>query len=67
MITSDTSSGATLARSRAALIATVPSADADKSANAPLKVPTGVRAALAMTISFMVSACFGISKIWNTL
>jgi len=51
MITSLTSPAATPARASAALIASAPSAWADRSANAPEKLPTGVRAALAMTIS----------------
>ena len=51
MITSDTSSGATPARSSASAIATLPSSDA--SAKAPLNAPTGVRAAAAMTMSVM--------------
>src|SRR4051794_11462879 len=51
MMTSSTSSGFTPARSSAAWMAMVPSACADMEAKAPLKLPTGVRAAEAMTIS----------------
>ena len=51
-MTSSTSSGATPARSSAPLMATAPSSCAGSVAKAPLKEPTGVRAALAMTMSF---------------
>ena len=51
-MTSCTSSGATPARSSAPLMATAPSSCAASVAKAPLKEPTGVRAALAMTMSF---------------
>ena len=54
MMTSSTSSGFTPARSSAAWMAMVPSAWADRQAKAPLKLPTGVRAAEAMTISVMI-------------
>jgi hypothetical protein len=55
-ITSSTSSEATPARSSAALSATMPSMCAGSVPNAPLKLPTGVRAAEAMTISLI--GCF---------
>src|SRR5690606_13866468 len=51
-MTSSTSAAATPARSSAALIASAPSSWAGTLANAPLNVPTAVRAALAMTIVF---------------
>ena len=51
MMTSSTSSGLTLARSSAPLIATLPRSWAGTAPNAPLNEPIGVRAALAMTIS----------------
>jgi hypothetical protein len=57
-MTSFTSSAATPARSSAPRIATAPSSWAASVAKAPLKEPTGVRAALAMTISF-TGASFG--------
>src|SRR4030095_15880910 len=50
-MTSSTSLGFTFDRSRAALIATAPRSCAGVLANAPLKEPTAVRAALAMTMS----------------
>ena len=50
MMTSDTSPGSTRARSSAALMATLPSSCAGRLASAPLNEPTGVRAALAMTM-----------------
>ena len=49
-MTSETSPGSTRARSSAALMATLPSSWAGRLASAPLKEPTGVRAALAMTM-----------------
>ena len=49
-ITSDTSPASTRARSSTALIATLPSSCAGRLASAPLKEPTGVRAALAITM-----------------
>src|SRR3954467_3226679 len=52
-ITSETSSPVTLARSRAALIAISPSLWAGTVAKAPLKEPTGGRAADTMTTSSM--------------
>ena len=55
-MTSSTSSGRTPARSIAALMATVPSTWAGSAAKAPLKLPTGVRAADAITISVMDGA-----------
>ena len=53
MMTSSTSPPSMPARSMAALIAAVPSTWAGTEAKAPLKAPTGVRAAEAMTISVM--------------
>src|SRR5215217_5551847 len=52
-ITSSTSPGSTLARSSAAAIATLPSSCAGVLAKAPLKVPTGVRAADTITMSLI--------------
>ena len=51
MMTSETRPGSMPARSSAALMATAPRSWAGVVANAPLKLPTGVRAALTMTIS----------------
>src|ERR1700719_1946579 len=51
MITSETRPGSMPARSRAALMATAPRSWAGMVANAPLKLPTGVRAAATMTTS----------------
>src|SRR5258706_11058920 len=51
MITSETRPGSIPARSSAALIATAPRSWAGVVAKAPLKLPTGVRAALTMTTS----------------
>ena len=51
MMTSETSFGSTLARRSASAIATSPSLWAGRLASPPLNAPTGVRAALAMTIS----------------
>src|SRR5687768_6359316 len=59
-MTSDTSSGATLACSRAASIATRPSSWAGVVAKAPRKAPTGVRLAAVMTTSVMVR----VSDFW---
>jgi hypothetical protein len=59
-ITSSTSPGSTLARSRALLIAAAPSSWAGVLAKAPLNEPTAVRAALTTTISL---AMFVISQI----
>jgi hypothetical protein len=56
MMTSSTSDGFTPARSSAATMATRPSSWAGTLAKAPLKLPTGVRAIEAMTISVM---CWG--------
>src|SRR5262245_8567079 len=49
-MTSETSPGSTRARSRAALIAALPRSCAGKVARPPLKAPTGVRAAPAITM-----------------
>ena len=57
MSTSSTCSGFTPARFSASAMAIAPSLVAGTSANAPPKVPMGVRAAPAMTTSFMVSSC----------
>src|SRR5471032_1746676 len=54
MITSSTSSGFTCARSSAPMIAALPRSCAGTWPNAPLNEPTGVRAALAMTISVAI-------------
>ncbi len=53
MITSSTSAAGTPARSKAAPMATVPRSDASTLARPPLKAPTGVRAAPAITTSVM--------------
>ena len=51
MMTSDTFGASTPARLSASLMAILPSSCAGKLAKAPLKAPTGVRAAPTMTIS----------------
>ena len=51
MMTSDTSFGSTCARRNASMIATSPSLWAGRLLSPPLKAPTGVRAALAITMS----------------
>src|SRR5580704_8527243 len=51
MITSETRVGSMPAWNIAALIAALPSSWAGSEANAPLNEPTGVRVALAMTMS----------------
>src|SRR5689334_9880147 len=56
MMTSSTSSGFTCARSSAPLIAALPRSCAGTVPRAPLNEPTGVRAALAMTMSVMKSS-----------
>src|SRR6185503_5130174 len=56
MMTSSTSSGLTCARSSAPLIAALPRSWAGTAPKAPLNEPTGVRAALAMTMSVMNSS-----------
>jgi hypothetical protein len=53
MMTSDTSFGSTRARFSASTIAISPSWCAASEASPPLKAPTGVRAAPAMTMSVM--------------
>ena len=58
MITSDTAPDSTPARSSADRMAMVPSSAADRGLIAPLKLPTGVRAALAMTTWLMVGPQF---------
>ena len=58
-MTSETSLGLDLGALSAALIATVPSSCAGSAASAPLNEPTGVRAALAITMS--VSLAMGNS------
>src|SRR5690348_6604848 len=64
-ITSETSSPVTLARSSAARIATSPSLWAGRVANAPLKEPTGVRAADTMTTSSMGKPSIGGEWLWR--
>jgi hypothetical protein len=59
MITSWTSSAATEARASAPRMAMAPSSWAGSVASAPLNDPTGVRAALAITISFTGYLLFG--------
>ena len=59
MITSSTSSGFTLARSSAPLIAALPRSWAGTAPNAPLNEPMGVRAALAMTMSVAMNSSVG--------
>ena len=51
MMTSETCLPSTPARLSASAIATLPSSCAGRLPNAPLKAPTGVRAAPTMTIS----------------
>ena len=60
MMTSSTSSGFTLARSSAPLIAALPRSWAGTAPNAPLNEPMGVRAALAMTISVAMVILLGV-------
>src|SRR5579859_7649014 len=60
MITSETRAGSMPARSSAALMAMAPRSWAGMVANAPLKLPTGVRAALTMT----TSSDMDISWVW---
>src|SRR5690242_19219533 len=60
MITSETRAGSTPARSSAALMATAPRSWAGMVANAPLKLPTGVRAALTMTTSSDMDILLGL-------
>src|SRR4051794_34654016 len=60
MITSETRPGSTPARSSAALMATAPRSWAGMVANAPLKLPTGVRAALTMTTSSDMDILLGL-------
>ena len=58
MMTSLTWAPSTPARSIAAMIAALPSSWAGRLANAPLNEPTGVRAALTMTISSLIRNSF---------
>src|ERR1700694_5617579 len=60
MITSETRPGSTPARSSAALMATAPRSWAGMVAKAPLKLPTGVRAALTMTTSSDMDISWGL-------
>src|ERR1700688_3050733 len=60
MITSETRAGSTPARSSAALMAMAPRSWAGVVANAPLKLPTGVRAALTMTTSSDMDISWGL-------
>ena len=57
-ITSSTSAASTPARSSAALMATAPRSWAGVVAKAPLKEPTGVRAAETMTMSWAAMGSF---------
>src|SRR2546428_2057448 len=57
-MTSSTSSGESLARSSAPLIANAPSSCASNEPSAPLKDPTGVRAADTITTSVMTNSLF---------
>src|SRR3990170_2878845 len=57
MTTSLTCPGSTPARRSASAIATWPRKEAGTPLKAPLKAPTGVRAALAMTTSVMTVSC----------
>ena len=59
-MTSSTSSGETLARSSAPLIATAPSSWAVSEPSAPLNAPTGVRAADTITTSVMINSSFSV-------
>jgi len=67
MSTSSTCSGLTPARFNASAIAVAPSLVAGTSANAPPKVPMGVRTAPAMTTSFMVSSCPALGRLASYL
>src|SRR5204862_8212879 len=60
MITSEMRPGSTSARSSAALMAMAPRSWAGMVANAPLKLPTGVRAALTMTTSSDMDILLGL-------
>ncbi len=60
MITSETRAGSMPARSSAALMAMAPRSWAGMVANAPLKLPTGVRAALTMTTSSDMDISWGL-------
>src|SRR6266699_3726078 len=63
MITSDTRAGSMPARSSAALMAIAPRSWAGMVANAPLKLPTGVRAALTMTTSSDMDISFDVPRL----
>ena len=65
MMTSETRSGSTPARSSAALMATLPRSWAGRLANAPLKLPTGVRAALTMTMSSFIAKLLHRAMAWR--
>src|SRR6267154_5704393 len=60
MMTSETRHGSMPARSSAALMAMAPRSWAGVVANAPLKLPTGVRAALTMTTSSVMDISCGL-------
>ena len=60
MMTSETRPGSMPARSSAALMAIAPRSCAGVVANAPLKLPTGVRAALTMTTSSDMDISFDV-------
>ena len=59
-ITSSTSSGETLARSSAPLMAMAPNSWAEIEPSAPLNAPTGVRAADTITTSVMINSSFSV-------
>ena len=63
MITSETRPGSMPARSSAALMAMAPRSWAGMVANAPLKLPTGVRAALTMTTSSDMDISWGLRSL----
>src|SRR3954468_6719399 len=60
MMTSETRPGSMPARSSAALMAMAPRSWAGVVANAPLKLPTGVRGALTMTTSSDMDISFDV-------
>src|SRR3954468_12688193 len=64
MMTSETRPGSMPARSSAALMAVAPRSCAGVVANAPLKLRTGVRAALTMTTSSDMDISFDGLGLW---
>ena len=64
MMTSETSFGSTWARRSASAIATSPSLCAGRLPSPPLNAPTGVRAALAMTMSVIEDLLTGLTPMW---